>query len=65
MYSLALRHLEDAVRREPTARRQFHLGIAYCKAGKQERGREILQAVLKTDGSAPEAAQARDVLQAR
>lgn len=65
LYSLAVVHLEKAVNREPTPRHRFHLGLAYYKAGNQARGQEVLQAALKADSTAPEAALAREVLRIR
>lgn len=62
VYSLAVRHLQDAVRREPSARRKYHLAMAYLKGGDVVRGRTTLEAALKLDPSLPEASAARGLL---
>lgn len=64
LYSNAVRHLEDAVAKEPTARRKFHLALAHFKAGNDKRSREILQAALKLDPAIPEAKMAQEVIRA-
>lgn len=49
LYSNALTHLKMAVAKDSTPRRQFHLGMAYVKAGDQAMGRQIVAAALKSD----------------
>jgi tetratricopeptide (TPR) repeat protein len=49
IYQVAIRYLKAAVTKEPTARRQFHLGMAYLRAGDQELGRQTIVAALKLD----------------
>ena len=49
LYSNALTHLKLAVAKDGTPRRQFHLGMAYVKAGDQATGRQIVAAALKSD----------------
>jgi Tfp pilus assembly protein PilF len=61
MYSLAVTHLESAVSKEASARRNYHLAMAYFKAGNATRGREVLDAAFKKDSSLPEAQMARQV----
>jgi len=61
-HQLAVQYLEQAVGREATPRRKFHLGMAYCKAGDLQRGRETLQAALKMDPKLPEAKTAEEFL---
>jgi len=61
MYSLAVTHLESAVAREGTARRQYHLAMACLKAGDPKRGRQVLDTALKIDPSLPEAQAARQL----
>ena len=61
MYSLAVTHLQSAVAREGTARREYHLAMACLKAGDAIRGREALMAALKMDPNLPEAQAARQV----
>jgi tetratricopeptide (TPR) repeat protein len=61
-YSLAVRHLRDAVVKEPNARRKYHLAMAYLKGGDVVRGRTALEAALRLDPSLPEANAARQLL---
>ena len=62
LYSAAVPHLERAVAKEDTARRRYHLAMAYLKLGQERRGREILQAAFKMDPSLPEAKTAEELL---
>jgi tetratricopeptide (TPR) repeat protein len=59
MYTLAVTYLRDATAKEGTARRRYHLAMAYLKAGDPKRGRETLDAALKMDPNIPEAQEAR------
>ena len=61
LYSMAVTYLEGATAREGTARRKYHLAMAYLKAGDQKRGRQTLDAALKMDPNLPEAQAARQV----
>ncbi len=54
-------HLESATAKEGTARRKYHLAMAYLKAGDANRGRQVLQTALKMDPSLPEAQAARQL----
>ena len=62
IYSMAVRHLETAVKREPNARRQYHLAMAYLKLGDQAKSRQMLDAALRLDATLPEAAAAKQLL---
>ena len=62
MYSMAVTHLQSAVAREGTARRRYHLAMAYAKAGDSKRGQEAFQTAWKMDPSLPEAQAARQML---
>jgi tetratricopeptide (TPR) repeat protein len=62
MYSLAVTHLEIATAKEGTARRRYHLAMAYLKAGDPKRGRQTFDAAYKMDPNLPEAQVARQVL---
>jgi tetratricopeptide (TPR) repeat protein len=62
MYTLAVTHLEEATAKDGTARRKYHLAMAYLKAGDRQRGRQMLDAALKMDPNLPEAQAARQVL---
>jgi tetratricopeptide (TPR) repeat protein len=61
MYSLAVTHLESAVAREGTARREYHLAMACLKAGDPKRGRQMLDTALKLDPNLPEAQTAKQM----
>jgi tetratricopeptide (TPR) repeat protein len=61
LYSLAVTHLESATAKEDTARRKYHLAMAYLKAGDPKRGRQTLNAAMKMDPNLPEAQAARQV----
>jgi Tfp pilus assembly protein PilF len=49
IYQTAVRYLKTAVTKESTPRRQFHLGMAYLKAGDRELGQRTIGAALKQD----------------
>jgi tetratricopeptide (TPR) repeat protein len=59
LYTLAVAHLEGAAAREGTARRKYHLAMAYMKAGDPQRGRQTFDAAFKMDPNLPEAQAAR------
>jgi len=61
MYSMAVTYLEGANAKDGTARRKYHLAMAYLKAGDQKRGRQTLDVALKMDANLPEAQAARQV----
>jgi tetratricopeptide (TPR) repeat protein len=61
LYSMAVTYLEGATAKKATARRQYHLAMAYLKAGDQKRGRQTLDAAFKADPNLPEAQAARQV----
>ena len=47
--SMAVRYLKAAVDKEPTPRRQFHLGMSYLKVGDQANGQKMLRDALAKD----------------
>jgi predicted Zn-dependent protease len=51
IYGIATNHLRTAVAKEPTPRRQFHLGMAYLKAGNVDLGQKAVMAALLKDPS--------------
>jgi len=57
IYGIAADHLKTAVAKEPTARRQFHLGMAYLKAGNLDLGQKAVMAAVKKDPSLPKTEQ--------
>jgi len=61
LYTTAVTHLESANAKEGTARRKYHLAMAYLKAGDPKRGRQTLDAATKMDPNLPEAQAARQV----
>ena len=54
LYSMAIPHLEKAASREPNARRECHLAMAYLQLGDRERGQRSLLAAMKLDPNLPE-----------
>ncbi len=64
LYSTAIQQLESAVRRQSTASRQYHLGMAYLKKQDYPRADQALQAALQHDPRMPEALSARASLRA-
>ena len=62
IYANAVQQLEAAVAKEATARRRYHLAMAYWKAGDHTRGRQTFEAAFKLDARIPEAQTARQVL---
>jgi Flp pilus assembly protein TadD len=61
-YGEAVRHLELAVKRSPSARRQAHLAMAYARYGDGARARQTLRAALKLDPALPEASIAQKMI---
>ena len=59
IYDLAVQYLESAVTREATAKRRYHLAMAYLKLGRRAKGKQVLDAALRADASLPEAIAAR------
>lgn len=49
IYRMAVDYLKNAVAKESTPRRQFHLGMSYIKAGDRELGQKTLNAALAKD----------------
>jgi tetratricopeptide (TPR) repeat protein len=62
IYLTAVKHLENATTKEPTALHKYHLAMAYLRAGDYKRGQQTLDAALKMDSKLPEAQAARKVL---
>jgi tetratricopeptide (TPR) repeat protein len=54
MYPMAIKYLETANTREPTARLKYHLAMAYLKAGQKERGRSVFEGAIRLDPTLPE-----------
>lgn len=61
LYSAAVLHLEEASTKLKLAVPQYHLSMAYFKAGDHRRGSQVLQAALQRDPNLPEAAMARQI----
>lgn len=51
IYRTAVGYLKTAVEKEPTPRRQFHLGMGYMKSGEQGLGQELIRKALQQDAS--------------
>jgi Tfp pilus assembly protein PilF len=64
IYTSAVQHLENSVKRGPTATRHAHLAIAYAARGDRQRGLEQLQAAIKLNQTAPEVVAAQKLLAA-
>ena len=60
-----MKHLESATAHESTARRQYHLAMAYWKSGDQKRSRDALKTALRMDPSLPESAGALQLMGAQ
>jgi len=58
---VAVKPLESSISKKPSAIRNYHLAMAYAKAGKVEHGRAALEAALRIDSSLPEAKIAKEV----
>ena len=64
LYTVALQHLEKAAAKEPTARRECHLSMAYSQLGDQDRALKNLEAAVKLDPNVPEIQAAQRLLDA-
>ena len=62
LYPSAVRHLEMAVKRDPTASRRAHLAMAYAKNGNKVRAREMLESATRMNPMSPETSVAERVL---
>ncbi len=62
LYDSAVIHLRNAVRREPTAVRKYHLGMAWLRAGDQQHGRQVLDEARRMNPNLPEAAAASKLM---
>ena len=63
IYEEAVRYLEAAARSSSAAAIQYHLGLAYCKTGRGDRGASMLRAALRAAPDLPEAKLAKQQLQ--
>ena len=62
MYQMAVKHLEDAVAKQPTVGRRAHLAMAYYKMGDQSKSEEMLRAALRLDPNSPDARAAQSLI---
>ena len=53
VYPTAIRYLEMAVAKGPTAQREFHLAMSYLKSGQRDLGAKKLQLALQLDPKLP------------
>jgi Tfp pilus assembly protein PilF len=53
IYPTAIRYLESAVAKGPTAQREFHLAMSYIKSGQRDLGAKKLQSALRQDPNLP------------
>jgi tetratricopeptide (TPR) repeat protein len=51
IYRTAVGYLQKAVAKQPTPRREFHLGMSYLKIGEPDLGRSTVRAALQKDPS--------------
>lgn len=65
LYANAVQHLEQAVAKQPTATRKYHLSMAYVRSGDRNRGIALLLEARKMDPTLPEAAAAQALLAAQ
>jgi uncharacterized protein HemY len=49
LYSTAVRYLKQAVDKQPTAKRELHLGMCYMKWGDPEAGKKLVMAAVTKD----------------
>jgi tetratricopeptide (TPR) repeat protein len=49
VYNTAEAYLKTAISKEPTPRRQFHLGMSYLKSGQRDLGRQLMLTALQQD----------------
>jgi tetratricopeptide (TPR) repeat protein len=61
-YPVAAKHLETVNSKAPSARRKYHLAMAYLKMGDRQRGAQVMEQALKLDANLPEAQMAQQVL---
>jgi Tfp pilus assembly protein PilF len=61
LYSMAVTQLQSATAKGDSARREYHLAMAYLKAGDANRGRQTFQIALKMDPKLPEAQAAQQM----
>jgi Tfp pilus assembly protein PilF len=49
LYNSSVEYLKAAFAKEPTPRRQFHLGMSYIKVGQKDLGQQMLVTALQKD----------------
>jgi tetratricopeptide (TPR) repeat protein len=49
IYQTAVTYLETAVKKDPTPRHQFHLGMSYIKIGNRDLGQKTVQSAIQKD----------------
>jgi tetratricopeptide (TPR) repeat protein len=63
LYLNAVKQFQEAVATGPTARRKYHLAMAYFKAGDREHGRLEMTEARKMDAAIPEAVSAGQLIE--
>jgi tetratricopeptide (TPR) repeat protein len=53
LYSISLRYLKEAVAKETSPRREYHLAICHLKSGDKDLGQKLLQNALRQDPKLP------------
>jgi putative PEP-CTERM system TPR-repeat lipoprotein len=56
-YTMALTQLKNAVAKEPTPKREFHLAVSYLRSGDKVTGQKLLQKALEKDPNLPKTEQ--------
>lgn len=64
VYHTAVQHLEQAVKQGADPSAQYHLAMAYAKAGKRVQAQQTLQTALRVAPNLPEASAAKSLLAA-
>lgn len=62
IFSEAVTHLETAVQKSSDPAVQYHLGLAYIKSGKREKGEQVLRNALRIAPNLAEAQEARQAV---
>jgi tetratricopeptide (TPR) repeat protein len=63
LYVNAVKQFQDAVAKEPNARREYHLAMAYFKAGDAPHARSTIAEARKMDAAIPEAVAAGQLIE--
>ena len=62
IYRTAVDYLTNAVKKDSTPLRRYHLAMSYMKAGEEQKGRELLRSIAKLDPNLSETKLAQQAL---